>query len=77
MSLTLGADFTRVDAVEDIISVARDRRITQIFIGRPEAPSLLKPAGRSLLFQLLSGLEQVDVHVISEDPAVRRTEEDA
>jgi two-component system sensor histidine kinase KdpD len=77
LSLTLGADFTRADAVEDIISAAREKRITQIFLGRPEAPSLLKPAGRSLLFQLLSGLDQVDVHVISEDPAVRRTEVDA
>ena len=77
LSLTLGADFSRADAVEDIISAARERRITQIFLGRPQAPSLLKPAGRSLLFKLLSGLDQVDVHVISEDPTVRRTEEDA
>ncbi len=76
LSQTLGADFTRADAVEDIISAAREQRITQIFMGRPQAPSLLKPAGRSLLFQLLSGLDQVDMHVISEDPAIRRLEED-
>ncbi len=74
LCVTLGAEFLEVDAVdavEAIIRAARERRITQVFMGRPEIAHR-GAAGRPL--PALSAAEpastSVDVHVISEDPAV-------
>ncbi len=75
LSRALEADFTRVEDVDEIIDLARKKRITQVFMGRPEAPTFFRPAGRSLLSQLLSRLERADIHVISEDPTVGGEEE--
>ena len=71
LSDILGADFielTSPDAASGIIDVARERKVSQIFMGRPRSLNPFSHGRNTLLYRIMSELKDVDVHVISEDP---------
>ena len=71
LSDILGADFielTSPDAASGIIDIARERKVSQIFMGRPRSLNPLSRGRNTLLYRIMSELKDVDVHVISEDP---------
>lgn len=71
LSVTLGADFIEVgapDAVEAIVDIARDRKVSQVFMGRPRSLNPFRSGRNTLLYRVMSQLSNVDIHVISEDP---------
>jgi two-component system, OmpR family, sensor histidine kinase KdpD len=77
LSRTLGADFVDVeapDAVEAIVDIAKERKVSQVFMGRPRVRSPLLGVRNSLLYKLMTDLKEVDVHVISEDPRIEAEE---
>jgi two-component system sensor histidine kinase KdpD len=77
LAAVLGAEFMEVsgpDIVSTIIEAARERRITQILIGRPHRPRFLLRTRSSIVYRILFELSEVDLHIISEDPS--RIQED-
>jgi two-component system, OmpR family, sensor histidine kinase KdpD len=78
LSKTLGADFIELgapEAVPAIIDIAGERKVTQIFMGRPRSLNPFRRARNTLLYRIMSQLSGVDVHVISEDPRLRFSED--
>jgi two-component system sensor histidine kinase KdpD len=77
LSRTLGADFIEVgapDAVQAIVEVAKERKVSQVFIGRPRSATPLRGIRNTLVYRIMSELKDVDVHIISEDPGSARDE---
>ena len=71
LSQLLGADFVELsspDAASGIIAVAREKKVSQIFMGRPRTLNPLSRGRNTLLYRIMSELKEVDVHVIGEDP---------
>ncbi len=77
LAAVLGAEFVEVnaqDVASAIIDISRERRITQVFVGRPRQPRFFLRVRSSIVYRIMSELSGVDVHVISEEPS--RIQED-
>jgi len=72
LAAVLGAEFVEVqarDTVSTIVDLARERKVTQVLIGRPHMPRFFMRPRSSIVYRIMSELSDVDVQVISEEPA--------